>query len=58
MQDQCKIYEKRRDILVKGVKEDRVDGWRVRAASMFVWAKVAESHLAGSGTLDFLFSVA
>ncbi len=52
--EQCKIYEKRRDILVKGLRKI---GWDVETprASMFVWAKVAERHLAGQGTLDFCF---
>ncbi|HEY4330616.1 MAG TPA: aminotransferase class I/II-fold pyridoxal phosphate-dependent enzyme, partial [Phycisphaerae bacterium] len=52
--EQCVIYQKRRDILVKGLRKI---GWEVESprASMFVWAKVAESHLAGQGTLDFCF---
>jgi alanine-synthesizing transaminase len=52
--EQCDIYEKRRDILVKGLRKI---GWDVETprASMFVWAKVAERHLAGQGTLDFCF---
>jgi alanine-synthesizing transaminase len=54
VQEQCRIYEKRRDILVKGLRKI---GWGVETprASMFVWAKVAEQHLAGQGTLDFCF---
>ena len=52
--EQCEIYEKRRDILVKGLRKI---GWEVETprASMFVWAKVADHHLAGQGTLDFCF---
>jgi len=55
VQSQSKIYEKRRDILVKGLRKI---GWTVDPprASMFVWAKVNETHLAnwgGQGTLDF-----
>jgi alanine-synthesizing transaminase len=56
--EQCKIYEKRRDLLVKGLRKI---GWEVESprASMFVWAKVAPNHLAGfgegKGTLDFCF---
>ena len=52
--EQCEIYEKRRDILVKGLRKI---GWDVETprASMFVWAKVADKHLAGQGTLDFCF---
>jgi len=52
--EQCKIYEKRRDILVKGLRKI---GWDVETprASMFVWARVADKHLKGQGTLDFCF---
>jgi len=52
--EQCKVYEARRDILVKGLRKI---GWQVDPprASMFVWAKVSEQHLAGQGTLDFCF---
>ena len=57
--EQCKIYEKRRDLLVKGLRKI---GWDVETprASMFVWARVAEKHLAvedakREGTLDFCF---
>lgn len=52
--EQCEIYEKRRDLLVKGLRKI---GWDVETprASMFVWAKVAPGHLAGQGTLDFCF---
>jgi alanine-synthesizing transaminase len=58
VQDQCAIYEKRRDILVSGLRKI---GWEVDSprASMFVWAKVAHKHLSRwegcSGTLDFCF---
>ena len=47
--EQCKIYEKRRDILVKGLRKI---GWDVETprASMFVWARVADKHLAAFGT--------
>ncbi len=52
--EQCRIYEKRRDILVKGLRKI---GWDVETprASMFVWARVADGHLKGQGTLDFCF---
>ena len=52
--EQCRIYEKRRDILVKGLRKI---GWDVETprASMFVWAKIAGAHLKGQGTLDFCF---
>jgi alanine-synthesizing transaminase len=63
VQEQCGIYEKRRDILVKGLRKI---GWDVETprASMFVWAKVSDNHLAAFGTpeghdkpntLDFCF---
>ena len=49
---QAKIYEARRDVVVSGLRKL---GWEVESprASMFVWAKVAEQHLAGQGTIDF-----
>jgi alanine-synthesizing transaminase len=54
VKEQCGIYEKRRDILVKGLRKI---GWEVETprASMFVWARVSDAHLAGQGTLDFCF---
>lgn len=50
--DQAKLYQSRRDILVSGLQKI---GWEVDSprASMFVWAKVAQKHLAGQGTIDF-----
>lgn len=50
--DQAAIYEKRRDVVVEGLR--RI-GWEVESprGTMFVWAKVAEEHLAGQGTIDF-----
>jgi alanine-synthesizing transaminase len=54
VQEQCRVYQKRRDVLVKGLRKI---GWDVELprASMFVWARVADRHLAGQGTLDFCF---
>ncbi|MEI8197962.1 MAG: aminotransferase class I/II-fold pyridoxal phosphate-dependent enzyme [Phycisphaerae bacterium] len=54
VQAQCKIYQKRRDILVKGLRKI---GWDVESprASMFVWAKVSDKHLAGQSTIDFCY---
>jgi alanine-synthesizing transaminase len=54
VQEQCAVYQKRRDVLVKGLRKI---GWDVESprASMFVWARVAERHLAGQGTLDLCF---
>src|SRR5579862_4735251 len=52
--EQSRVSARRRDLLVKGLRKI---GWDVETprASMFVWAKVAEKHLAGQGTLDFCF---
>jgi len=49
---QAEIYQRRRDVLVAGLR--RV-GWELESprGSMFVWARVAEEHLAGAGTIDF-----
>jgi alanine-synthesizing transaminase len=49
---QAAVYQKRRDVLVAGLRKI---GWDVESprASMFVWAKVAAKHLAGQGTIDF-----
>jgi alanine-synthesizing transaminase len=49
---QAGVYQARRDIVVDGLR--RV-GWDVASprGSMFVWAKVADEHLAGQGTIDF-----
>lgn len=54
VEKQCKVYEKRRDILVRGLRKI---GWDVESprASMFVWAKVSEAHLAGQSTIDFCY---
>ena len=54
VEEQAKVYEHRRDVLVAGLKKF---GWDVPMprASMFVWAKVKPEHLApyGGKTLDF-----
>ncbi len=52
VRQQADIYQKRRDVLVSGLRKI---GWDVQCprASMFVWAKVSEKHLAGQGTIDF-----
>jgi len=49
---QARVYQSRRDVLVKGLR--RV-GWQVEnpRASMFVWAQVADKHLAGQDTVEF-----
>ena len=48
----AKVYEKRRDEVCRGL--DRL-GWTYAKprASMFVWAKISDQHLAGRGTIDF-----
>jgi alanine-synthesizing transaminase len=54
VKEQCEIYQKRRDILVAGLRKI---GWDVQTprASMFVWARVSEAHLAGQSTIDFCY---
>jgi alanine-synthesizing transaminase len=49
---QNKLYEKRRDVVVEGLRKL---GWQVDSprGTMFVWAKIAEKHLAGQGSIDF-----
>jgi alanine-synthesizing transaminase len=49
---QAKLYQARRDVVVDALRRL---GWEVDPprASMFVWAKVPEKHLAGQGTIDF-----
>jgi alanine-synthesizing transaminase len=49
---QGRIYQKRRDVLVAGL--ERL-GWQAERprASMFVWARVPDDHLAGRGTIQF-----
>ncbi len=46
------LYQSRRDVVVDGLRKL---GWEVESprGSMFVWAKVAEKHLAGQSTMDF-----
>jgi len=50
--EQAERYQARRDLVVDGLQ--RI-GWEVDVprAGMFVWARVAEKHLAGQGTIDF-----
>ena len=50
--EQAQLYQQRRDVVVDGLR--RI-GWEVDPprASMFVWAKVSEKHLAGQGSIDF-----
>jgi alanine-synthesizing transaminase len=49
---QADAYALRRDVVVEGLRKA---GWEVDSprASMFVWAKVPEHHLAGQGSIDF-----
>lgn len=46
--EQCQIYQARRDVMVQGLRKL---GWDVEAprASMFVWAKVKPEHLIAYG---------
>ncbi len=50
--EQSKLYQKRRDEVCRGL--DKL-GWTYDRpnAGMFVWAKVADEHLKGQGTLEF-----
>ncbi|GMU21452.1 MAG: aminotransferase [Phycisphaerae bacterium] len=50
--EQCRIYQGRRDVVLAGC--ERL-GWQAERcrASMFVWARVRDEHLAGQGTIDF-----
>ncbi|GAF92271.1 unnamed protein product, partial [marine sediment metagenome] len=50
--EQARVYQARRDVVVSGLR--RV-GWDVQSprGSMFVWARVAEKHLSGQGSIDF-----
>jgi alanine-synthesizing transaminase len=49
---QNKKYQSRRDVVCDGLARL---GWQVDKprASMFVWAKVPEEHLAGKGSIDY-----
>src|SRR5580658_4385124 len=49
---QAKLYEKRRDEVCRGLTRL---GWTFEKprASMFVWARISDEHLAGQGTIDF-----
>ena len=51
-ESQNKLYQKRRDIVCRGL--DKL-GWTYEKprASMFVWAKINEKHLHGQDTIDF-----
>jgi alanine-synthesizing transaminase len=50
--EQAKIYEVRRDEVCRGL--DKL-GWTYEKpnASMFVWARIADEHLKGEGSIDF-----
>ncbi|MEI7767193.1 MAG: aminotransferase class I/II-fold pyridoxal phosphate-dependent enzyme [Phycisphaerae bacterium] len=52
--EQSRVYQKRRDVLLTGLRKI---GWDVPTprASMFVWARVSEAHLAGQSTIDFCY---
>ena len=49
---QAGVYQARRDVVVEGCRKL---GWHVDSprASMFVWARVCDEHLAGQGSIDF-----
>jgi len=50
--EQNKRYQSRRDVVCEGLTRL---GWQVARprASMFVWARVPEEHLAGKGSIDY-----
>lgn len=50
--EMSKVYEKRRDVVCRGL--DRL-GWTYDKprAGMFVWARISDAHLKGESTLDF-----
>ena len=52
MSEMSKVYEKRRDVVCRGL--DKL-GWTYEKprAGMFVWARVADEHLKGRSTIDF-----
>jgi len=50
---QARVYQKRRDVLVKGLHRIGWTGTESPQAGMFVWAKVPEEVLAGRSTIDF-----
>lgn len=54
MAKQAAIYQARRDVVLDCCGKL---GWtaQVPRAGMFVWARVAEEHLAGQSTIDFCF---
>ncbi len=56
--EQAKIYEKRRDVVLKGLARL---GWQAEAprASMFVWARIDPEHLArfGGTSVDFCMAM-
>jgi len=58
IEDQALVYQKRRDVLVQGLRKL---GWEVESprASMFVWAKVKPEHLApfNGKTVEFCMAM-
>ncbi|MCG3179711.1 MAG: Glutamate-pyruvate aminotransferase AlaC [Phycisphaerae bacterium] len=49
---QAAVYQSRRDVVLRGL--ERL-GWQSAdcKATMFVWTRVSDEHLAGRGTIDF-----
>jgi len=49
---QARLYQARRDVVVEGCRKL---GWQLDSprASMFVWARISDEHLAGQGSIDF-----
>ena len=51
--EQARAYQARRDVVAAGCKRL---GWKLEVprASMFVWARVKDEHLAGQSSIDFV----
>jgi alanine-synthesizing transaminase len=52
VEEQARIYQSRRDVVLEGCRRLGWEAERCRA-SMFVWARVKDEHLAGQSTMDF-----
>lgn len=52
VEEQAKVYEERRDVVIAGCERLGWTAERCRAG-MFVWARVKDAHLKGQSTIDF-----
>jgi len=46
-------YQSRRDVLCDGLQRNRLAGGEAAAPAWFVWARIADEHLNGKGTIDY-----